>query len=373
MTDDNVIHSRSYQEFDTTIVTENRDWILPLTARGKNKKVSATNILAITPFGCQFYFSLESISKQPRTYISVCNPRNNQKLAIGEEETIRKIVTPGEFRNFIEQYIKTCPEHYLERIERMRTEKHCTIKYQPGDIFRIELDRFNYCYGLGIGEIRKIQKWKELPKRHSMQKLMMAPLMIRFFEVITAHGDFKALDLKDIPLSRMYICGDNEIIWGTHPIVDHKELGTGDIEFHLICTKYFSEDEHCTVFTQDFLMKDQLIEMQKEYKLYVEWGTATTTLEYHQLSNRLKEYLEEYYCPHGGVSMRIYPGIMLTPDDKKIENYKYKYDLMEKHNQSLKEELFSCLGLNVNANFDDFAKKFGGLKKEEILEKIRTN
>ena len=118
-------------------------------------------------------------------------------------------------------------------------------------------------------------------------------------------------------------------------------------------------------------MKDNLIATPKEYNLYIEWGTATTTLKYHQISNKLKEYLAQYYCPHGGVSMGIFPNIMLTPEDKRMEIHTYRYDLLEKHNQFLKDELFSCLGLNANADFDDFAKKFGGLKRKDIVRKIR--
>lgn len=370
MTDDGVICSRYYQEFDTVIKTENREMILPLTARGKKKKVSATNILAIIPFGCRFYYSLDSISANPKAYISVCNPRNNQELAIGEAEKIRKIVTPKDFRHFVKEYINTCPEHYFDRVERMRSGKHQTVKYRPGDIFRVEIDRSQYCYGLICGEVQKIKKWDELPERHSMRSLMMVPLMIRFYELVTTNGELKAADLKDIPLSRLKICGDNDIIWGTHLIVDHKDLEINDVEFHLICTKYVNEDCHSTVFTQDFLMKDNLISTPKEYNLYIEWGTATTTLAYSQLSDKLKEYLSDYYCPHGGVSIGIHPDVILVSEEKKMDIFTYKYNMLEKHNQKLREELFFCLGLERNSDFDDFAEKFGGLKKAEILKKM---
>lgn len=180
MTDDGVIHSRYYREFDTVIETENREMILPLTSRGKKKKVSATNILGITPFGCQFYYSLHSIPEDARASISVSNPRNNQRLTIGEEEKISNIISSDDFRRFIEEYIDTCPTHYFDRIERMRNEKRKTVKYQPGDIFKVEIDRFHYCYGLITGEVRKMLKWKEVPERHSMRSFMMVPLMIRF-------------------------------------------------------------------------------------------------------------------------------------------------------------------------------------------------
>lgn len=370
MNSENVILCRYYSEYDTVIKTEGREMIYPLTSRGKMKKVTASNILNITPFGCLFYFNLDLRSEKPRASMGAFNPRNNQYLAVGEEEKICGILTPEDFRKFIEEYTQTCPKDYFDRVNRMRTEKHKTIKYRPGDIFRVEVDRFRYCYGIITGEILKIQKWPELPERHSLRALMTVPLMIRFFELVTTDGNLKAEDLKNIPLDRVQICSDNDIIWGTHPIVDHKELDCDDIEFNLICAKFLSESRICTVFTHDNLIKDNLIAMPEEFKIHAEWGTAKTILPYEQISDKLKELLAGYHSPHGGVSTRIHPSVLLLSEDKKSEYYNYKYNLLNKHNQHIKDELFTCLGLSKNSGFDDFAEKFGGLNKAEILKKI---
>ncbi len=371
MTDDNVIHSRHYQEHDTEILTEQREMILPLTARGKKKKVTATNILSITPFGCQFWFSLNSISKEPYAGMGACNLRNNQHLAIGEEERIRAISTPADFRSFIEDYIKTCPDDYFDRVHRMQTEKHKTVKYRPGDIFRAEVDRFHYCYGLITGEIKKIQQWAQLPQRHSLRSLMMVPLMIRFYDRLTTDRELKAEDLKDIPLGRVRICGDNDIIWGTHPIVDRKRLTADDVEFNLVCTKFLTENKHCTVFSQDMmLVNEKLSEKPREYSVYVEWGTASTVLPYSQLSDKLKEYLNDYRSPHGGVSIGIRPSAVMFSESRNEQHYEYRYNLQEKHNQYIKDELFACLNLPSDAGFDDFAEKFGGMSRSDIAERI---
>ncbi len=56
---DNRITYHSIQEDDTNLSTENRERLLPLTNRGKKKKVTATNVLAITPLGCTFHFHLD--------------------------------------------------------------------------------------------------------------------------------------------------------------------------------------------------------------------------------------------------------------------------------------------------------------------------
>lgn len=370
LTEEGVIVRRSHCEYDTVLQTENREMILPLTERGKKKKLTPTNINNVAPFGCSFFYSLDATSDKPKACIRAYNSRNNQELAIGEEEKVCRILTPADFRAFIEEYVRTCPEYYFDRVNRMRTEKHKTLKYRVGDIFRVEADRFNYCYGLITGEVKKIRKWPELPERHSISALMMVPLMIRFYDIVTPNGNLTADELKNIPLGRLQLCVDNDIIWGTHPIIDHKELEADDIEFNLVCTKVIGENKHCTVFTQDFLIKEKLIAMPEEYSIYVEWGTAAATIPYTQISERLRELMADYHSPHGGVAISIFPRLLMLSEEKKKEYFDLKYNLHEEHNSELRGELFACLGLSSDADFDDFADKFGGLQKAEILKRL---
>ena len=53
------------------------------------------------------------------------------------------------------------------------------------------------------------------------------------------------------------------------------------------------------------------------------------------------------------------------------KGYKYKYNLLNEENSEIREELFRCLQLSSNANFDDFAIQFGGLTKKQILRKLQ--
>ena len=50
--------------------------------------------------------------------------------------------------------------------------------------------------------------------------------------------------------------------------------------------------------------------------------------------------------------------------------YMHRYDLLNDSNREFREELFTCLGLSKDAAFDDFAGKFGGMTKAEIVERI---
>lgn len=359
---DNQITYHSIQEDDTNLFTENREWLLPLTNRGKKKKITATNVLAVTPLGCTFHFHLD-MYRGISTSMAICNHRNNQIIATGEYDKINKIRNDADFHEFMKYYMESCPKDYFERIERLKHSKHITVKYETGDIFRVEVDRFHYCYGLITGQIRRIQKWKELPPKHSLQSVLMVPIMVRYYDVRTTNPHLSVEELVQYPLGRVAICGDNDIIWGTHTIVGHKKLNEDDIEFNLVCCRIENLSQNVPVHTYDMFVSDGIVEYPESFNLYVEWGTAVTILPFEKISKKLQEYLKDYCSPHGGVSIGIYPNLLHE------NSFEYKGNLLNDINKEMRMELFLCLGLDANATFDEFAMMFGGLTKKEILAK----
>ena len=370
MLSDGRINFRSYEEYDTELQTENRTAILPLTAKGKPKKVSAANILAVTPFGCCFSCRIDSTHEASKTQISAGNPRGNRSLPIGERERIGAIRNNDDFRAFVEDYVATCPPDYFDRVKAIRQAKHITVKYHLGDVFRIKVDRFRYCYGIITGEVSKIKSWKELPETHSLRSYMTVPILVRYYDLITENGEMTVSDLRDIPLSHVVICSDGDIIWGRHQIIGNKPLTEDDIAFHLICTKYVSRNRHATVFSQEFLMSQKIAPVPESYRVHIEWGTAVAELSSDQLSDRLKAYLENYHSPFGGVALGIEPYILTASEEERKTLPAVKGNLLEEANRDMKNELFACLGLDPDASFDEFAVKFGGLSRATILKKM---
>ncbi len=364
--DDGTENYGSFCEYDTRLETENRELLLPLTSRGKTKKLSASNINAVTPFGCQFNF-LFQLDKDSGIWLS--NPRANKEFPIGESDKVESIGSDRDFHDFMNYYISTCREDYFDKLEAFKSAQKVTVKYKVGDIFRMELDRTRYCYGIITGEINRFRKMPELPEEHSFRWLMMVPIMVRYYNLITDNPNMTAHDLENIPLGRLDICGDNDIIWGTHTIVDHKELTEDDLEFHFICTKIISRSPHTTLFTQDMMMHNGIIP-KKEYTLYIEWGFAQTELEYDKLSDKLKSYLEHYFSPGRGVGMGIHPGYAVPDEKHRQNNTLYRDNLLNPENREFLNEIFACLGLDPDTDFDTFAVKLGGLTKSEILKRM---
>ena len=149
----------------------------------------------------------------------------------------------------------------------------------------------------------------------------------------------------------------------------NKELTEEDLEFNFICTKIVTQSPHFTLFSQDMLMRHGIMP-KKEYTLYIEWGFAQTELEYDKLSDKLKAFLENYSSPHGGVGMGIHP-TYAVPDEKiRQNNTLYRDNLLNPENRAFLNEIFACLGLDPDTDFDTFAVKFGGLTKSEILKRM---
>ena len=131
-------------------------------------------------------------------------------------------------------YINTCASDYFDKLAAFKNAKKVTVRYKPGDIFRVDFDRTHYGYGLITGTVKQFLSMKDLPEDHSLRSLMAVPIMIRPYKLLSSKSDLKAEDLSSVPLGRMMICSDNDIIWGTHAIVDHKKLEPNEIEFHLV-------------------------------------------------------------------------------------------------------------------------------------------
>lgn len=360
------VNYENYVEYDTKLETAERKQILPLTARGKPKPLSASNINAITPFGCCFAIGYEF---GVDTHMRLDNPRANKEFPIGEWDAIAAIKSESDFHVFMNNYISTCQNDYFEKLRDFKNAKKVTVKYKAGDIFRMELDRTRYCYGIITGTIKELKAMPELPEKHSLRQLMMVPIMVRPYQLITHDPNLKSDDLSHIPLGRVKIAGDNDIIWGTHTIVDHKPLTPDDLEFNFVCTKIISQNRHNTLFTQDMFMHDGLIP-QQEYTLYIEWGFAQTSLRYDQLSDKLKSFLVDYSSPHGGISMGIDP-CLAVPDEKHRQYSSYRKNLLNPENCEILDEIFACLGLNPGTTFDQFADKFGGLTRQEIVSRMK--
>lgn len=348
------IWMRRYEEYDTRLLTDRKQMLLPLTSRGKPKRLTASNINAVTPFGCSLYIQIRSNSLFSSAEVYLLNPRSCKRFPLGEWNIIREIRSEEDFRSFLAHYIATCREDYFDKLQAFRAAQKVTVKYKPGDIFRMDFDRTRYCYGIITGELKQLKTMAVLPKNHSFLHLMTVPIMVRLFKTVTEDPGLTPDDLAGIPMDPVIICSDNDIIWGTHPIIGHKKLTPDDLYFKLNCTLQ-------THYTGRFT--------REGCSMTIEWGFSSVTLNYDQLSDQLKCQLDRFSLQSGGVYTGIDPCFVSVEDSANWADD--RCDLLNLKNSDLRAEVFACLGLNSNTTFDQFAKKFGGLTLQEIVTQMK--
>lgn len=368
--DDGSFCWRNYREFDTHLPTDNRQTLLPLTSRGRPKPITPTNIMAIMPFGCDVSIYLQ----EGKSHIYAGNKRNNQEIAIGENDRVKNIMSDEDFHEFMKYYMPTCPDDYFERIAAVRNMEHQTVIFKAGDIFRCQVDRQHYAYGIILGKTRELEKWNDLPAEHSFRHLMTQPIIVRMYDFVTTDKEMTAKKLSGKSLRPPVVCSDNDIIWGTHKIIDHKQLEPDDIQFNIQLARQMVKNEHITPFTAEAFVKfspKTPPKMNTPKSLYIEWGFSSFEIPWENVPDNIRHLLDEGAYFDGGVAMNISSDLCgKTLDDilKETPKHKIQHNLLLPENRNKFNLVMNFLGLPDNCTLDDFAAKYGGISRQEYIE-----
>ena len=372
--DNGVVSSEYYSEYDTKLETDDRKMLLPLTSRGRAKPITPTNIMAVDPFGCKVEINI----KKEGSSIWVSNYRNCQELAMGEEARIKSIASDDDFHEFMRYYISTCPENYFDRIAEIRNMGHQTVKFAAGDIFRCQEDRTHYTYGIILGKTREIEKWPELPQKHSFRNVMTQPIIVRMYDFVTTDADMKVEQLATKSLRPPVLCSDNDIIRGTHKIIAHKELEPDDIQFSIHLARQGRRKDNNDPFEMEKL--SELVHSAFGKKadppdsLYIEWGFVTCEVPWREVPNSIKHLLREGHYANSGVMLGIsgeYCGRSLTEILRESPNNVTQYELLLPENRLKFNLIMNKLGLPDDCTYDDFAEKFGGITRQRYIELLK--
>ena len=368
---------KQYNEYDTRLATDDRRLLLPLTSRGRAKLVTPANVMAVLPLGCSVNIFLE----QGESKIWAGNHRNCQVIAIGEEDRIKGIACDDDFHRFMRHYISTCPNDYFERIAEVRGNEHQTVRFEAGDIFRCQTDRSHYTYGIILGKTREIEKWEELPARHSFRTLMDQPIIVRMYDFVTTDPDMTVEQLSKRSLRPPMVCADGDIIWGTHRIIAHKELEPDDIQFQIHLARQAKKNSPEMPFMSECITRLAGLfpaELRKKAKppasLYVEWGFATCEVPWEEVSPKLRKMLNEGNYTDIGVRLGIsgeYCGRTLADILKECPKHTIQYDLLLPENRDKFNLVMNCAGMPDDCTYDEFAEKYGGISRQGYIELIK--
>jgi hypothetical protein len=337
-----------YTEFDTIMATRNRTTILPKTEKGKEKKITPTNIVAPTPSGCRVNFRLTSERLGSGIYAD--NPRNRINLPIDSDDNIH---TLDELRHWITHYIGTCPSDYFNKVDRMRTMSHRTIKYKAGDVFRFEIDRMHYGFALIIGEKKKLSPL--LPAGHHWNSLMTVPILFRFYELKTTDKDLPIEEIFSYPLLRAEFMSDDDIIWGTHDIVGHKQLEEKDIDFPMHLS--FLRENH------------------GPHVLRFSWGLGTAIadnpLDMEEVRTTLEDTPQRDFSNSGvALTLPMYELIRVLNSEPQFGE---RRDLLHPNNLQKRQMVYEWFGFHEEMDLDTFNLQYNGYTRQQYIDLVAAN
>lgn len=327
----------TYKEYDTEMHTNGRSAILPKTPRGKEKKITPSNILSVMPTGCTLIISLSS-SDSNKSAIHAYNSRNSIRLPIDGDQHIHSL---GDLEAWMRNYIRTCPPDYFGKVLRMRETPHRTIKYKTGDLFRFEIDREHYGYGLIIGKLAEMRK--HVPESHPWHSMMTVPLLIRIYELKTKDRNMPVEEVSSHRLLRACMMSDGEIIWGTHEMIGNKTLDERDIDYPIIMERLRSNDD--------------------DWFLRFAWGFGAKEAALSPEDELFDLTANEKCCNRG-----VYLGLPMYQLVNVLHNkpqFTAHADLLHPDNAEIRAKVFERLGLSPDTSMDAFNRAYGGLTREQ--------
>ena len=338
---------KEYIEKQYNEVTSNRNILLPKTAKGKEKKLSAAVLEQRQPLGVYLsvscgYLMIGNYSSQT-TFYSTRWESDDQSDKHPKEH--------------IAEFVKSSPENHLLEIQQFKNAKGKNVKFKSGDYFTFKLSRTNYGFGRVLLDINKIRKKGLIPKEHGLFLPMGAPVFVELFIYQSSSKDVSISLLDAQAKLPSDIMMDNLLLNGEYEIIGHREIKDEEFDFPISYGR--SIDQRRVVFLQ--------------------WGLIHKELPYEKFYKYISGKTTTYQNPYGYYSIGFRPHYDTTEIIRSIENngrfdfdksehYLAKWDLRNPTNKAIKDELFEVFGLDQEKGYIENCKLTGTSPTTEFVK-----
>ncbi|MCG6150368.1 immunity 26/phosphotriesterase HocA family protein, partial [Leptospira levettii] len=333
-----ISNDSKYEEKQYEENTINKKTLLPKTDKGKEKKLTPATFEKCRPIN---------------TY---CKIENNRTILIGNYSTQRMFYN-SEFdnlekkqidtiKNIVSEFIETCPESYINDIDKFNSEKRKKNEYKMGDFFRFKINRTFYGFGRILLDINKIRKQKLISEYHGLNSLAGPPVLIKIYAIISEKKDIELeLIKKQISLPSSYIM-DNRLFYGDYEIIGNIKLEDNELDFPISYGRRNDHNDNVFVFLQ--------------------WGLIHLELPLNKFSKYL--YDDRYPMslnPYRNYAIGFEPSYGIRDIKSALEgnniydtnkDWYTKFDLRSPTNKSIKNEIMETFGLNPNSSYTENSK-----------------
>ena len=151
-----------------------------------------------------------------------------------------------------------------------------------------------------------------------------------------------------------------------------------DILFPIHLARQGAKNSQNTPFTAENLLLLMPEELRKKDKppvsLCVEWGLTSCNVPWEEVSDALKQMLNEGDYVNSGNALSIrgeYCGKTLADILKESPQNTIRFDLLLPENRDKFNLVMACVGLPSDASYDAFAEKYGGITRKKYIELLK--
>ncbi|WP_422105097.1 immunity 26/phosphotriesterase HocA family protein [Winogradskyella sp.] len=340
-----------YSEIQYNEETENREFILPKTQRGKPKKLTSATLESKTPIGTYFNFGVNVITIGNHT------TQNTFYSTYFENLKVKGI---SDLKNWLTDFIQSSTPNDLKAIEKFSLKKRKRVKLKEGDFFIFKVDRRNYGFGRLICDLRPLRKDSEFKanRNYGIMNLMTQPLVIKIYHFISPKKDTdleKLKKLKSIPAQ--YIM-DNSLFYGDYEVIGNLKLEGWELDFPISYARSITpEDNFQTVYLQYGLIYRETT--RNRYYKYIEIPNPDSKHDWDKVL-KFNPYRMESIGFNLNFNKKILEDCISINSNQpywESEFYNREADLRNPKNKSAKDEIFEFFNLNSNESYFDNLKK----------------
>ncbi len=340
-----------YSELQYNEQTNNREFLLPKTNKGKSKKLTSATLETKTAIGVYFDFSINGIM------IGNHSTQNTFYSTYFEDIKFKEI---SDLKNWLADFIKHSSTNDLKEIEKFSSKKRKRIKLKEGDFFVFKVDRRNYGFGRLICDLRPLRKDStfKASKNYGIMNLMTQPLVIKIYHFIspTKAVDFEKLKaIKSVPAQ--YIM-DNVLFYGDYEIIGNQPLLEPEYDFPISYSKSIHFGDFDTVYLQYGLIYKETT--TKKYNKHLTIENPDKNAKSWEGILESNPYRMEGISATLNISKKVLEDCIASNSNKPYWNSEYyerKFDLRNPKNDKAKKEIFSFFKLNPDKSYYENLKK----------------
>lgn len=336
-----------YQEIHYNELTQDKEFILPKTEKGKPKKLTSATLESRTPIGVYFNFDFNGIT--------IGNHTTQHEYYSTHFENL-KYKSINELSSWLSKFINNTSKRDLLELTDFTEKKRKRIKLKEGDFFVFKVDRRNYGFGRIICDIRKLRKDQKFEenKNYGLTQIMTQPLVIKIYHKIQTSKEIDLSLLKKLDnIPSQYIM-DNVLFYGDYEVIDNLPLEDWELDFPISYARSISaQDNFKTVYLQYGLIYKETTR-ERFYK-HIEIPNPNSKHDWDKCL-KFNPYRNESISSTLLFSKDILQQCISDNSNQAYWNdsfYERKNDLRNPINIKIKEEIFDFFKLDADESYSE--------------------